>query len=67
MPRVSFPALMIVLRRLSFLITGILAVLVYVGVYNATQSVEYATLAVAITLIVGLGSLISVMRSLKRQ
>jgi cell division septal protein FtsQ len=67
MPNMSFPAFMIFLRRFAVLIAAILAVIVYLGVYNATQSTQYATLAVVIVLALWIITLILVMKPLKRQ
>jgi len=58
---------MIFLRRLAVLIAAILALVVYLGVYDITQSTQYATAAVVIALSLWIGTLILVLRTFKRQ
>jgi len=67
MPHISFPVFMIFLRRLSVLIAAIFALVVYVAVYNFTQSAQLATIAVVIVLALWIASLIMVLRAHKKQ
>jgi len=67
MPNTSFPAFMIFLRRLSVLVAAILALVVYVAVYNFTKSAQLATVAVVVLLALWIASLIMVLRPPKGQ
>jgi len=62
----SFPAFMIFLGRLSVLIAAILALVVYIGVYDITQSAQLATIAVALVVALWIASIIMVLRSPKK-
>jgi len=67
MPHIWFPAFMIALRRFSILIAAVLALIVYLGVYNATESTQLATLAVVIVMVFWIGTVILVLRSFRRR
>jgi hypothetical protein len=66
MRQTSFPWFMVFLRRFSVFIAAVLALIVYIGVYNTTHSAQYATLAIVLALILWIGILILVFRSLKK-
>jgi len=66
MPNIWFPAFMSFLRRFAVLVAAILALVIFLAVYDITQSTQYATLAVVIVLAFWIATLILVLKSFRR-